>query len=75
EVLSLLFDSGVDVNTPHDNDLTLLMWAAAYGRADTVRFLLARGAKPEARDNRGQTAREMAIAGGHLATAQLLQPR
>ena len=55
--------------------LTLLMWAAAYGRADTVRFLLARGAKPEARDNRGQTAREMAIAGGHLATAQLLQPR
>jgi hypothetical protein len=70
-----LLDAGVGVNSRYDNELTVLMWAAGYGKDETVRFLLAHGAATDARDNRGQTALDMALAGGHQATAELLRAR
>jgi hypothetical protein len=49
-----------------------LMYAAGYGRADAVRFLLARGANPNAHTREGQAALHWTTYGPHLATAELL---
>jgi len=72
-VLGLLLDRGVDVNQRYDNDLTALMWAAAYGRDATVKLLLERGADVSAHDNRGKTAADMAAEGAHRGTLELLR--
>ena len=72
EVLRMLLDAGVPVNRRYDNDLTALMWAAAYGRDEAVKLLLARGADGAARDNRGKSAADMAGEGAHRATLELL---
>ncbi len=39
--LAELLRSGAAVNAPQENELTLLMWAAAYGHEGNVRLLLA----------------------------------
>jgi ankyrin repeat protein len=36
--------------------LTALMWAVGYDHPDTIKLLLARGADPALRDNRGMSA-------------------
>jgi ankyrin repeat protein len=61
KVVSRLLDAGVDVNRLYKNDLTALMWAAGYDRAETVQLLLARGADPALKDNRGMTAKDIAV--------------
>ena len=68
-----LVKAGVQVNARLDNDLTLLMWAAAYGHEVTVRLLLDQGAERKDRDARGKTAADMAREGNHLALAKLLE--
>jgi len=49
------------------------MWAAAYGKIDTVRLLLARGADAAARDDRGKTALAIAVEEKQEAVAELLR--
>jgi len=71
-VVRQLLDAGVDVNTVYANGLTALMWAAGYDKVDTVRLLLSRGARPELRDNRGLSAREIADQAGAKTVAGLL---
>ena len=63
------------VNQRYDNDLTALMWAAAYGHDAVVKLLLERGADVSARDNRGKQAADMAAEGGHRATLELLKSK
>ena len=70
--LQELVKAKTDVNAKLENDLTLLMWAAAYGQEEAVRYLLAQGAEREAKDNRGKTAEMMARDANHLALVQLL---
>ena len=70
--IQALADAGVQLDERLENDLTLLMWAAAYGHEATVRLLLAHGAERKARDARGKTAADMAREGNHLALASLL---
>ena len=53
--------------------LTALMWAAGYGRTETVQALLAAGAKPELKDDRGKTALDIAREGNFPETAKLLE--
>ena len=48
------------------------MWAAGQGHADAVQLLLTKGARADLRDDRGQTALDMARSGGHAAAAALL---
>jgi ankyrin repeat protein len=49
------------------------MWAAGYGRTETVKALLEAGAKSDFKDNRGKTALDIAREQRHAETAQLLE--
>lgn len=71
--LAELLRAGTPVNARLDNDLSLLMWAAAYGHESTARFLLEQGADRTLKDQRGKTAAAMAHEGNHLLVAKLLE--
>jgi ankyrin repeat protein len=48
------------------------MWAAGQGKLDATRLLLARGARPDLRDDRGLTAADIARQAGQGAVAAAL---
>jgi ankyrin repeat protein len=50
KVVAALLAKGADIESRDKEDKTPLMLAAQYGRATTVKLLLDRGAKPDARD-------------------------
>src|SRR6185295_11834530 len=58
-VMELLVASGADVNARDETQGTLLMHFARRGNAGAVRWLLAHGADPSARNKRGQTAADI----------------
>jgi ankyrin repeat protein len=72
DCLGELLRAGTPVNGRLENELTLLMWAAAYGHEAAVNLLLAQGAERGLKDNRGKTAADMAREGNHLNVARLL---
>jgi ankyrin repeat protein len=49
------------------------MWAAGGGKAETVKVLLAAGARTGIKDDRGLTALDMAREGKHLEVIALLE--
>lgn len=63
-----------DVNAPGDNQITPLMAAAARGRTELVRTLLACGAQPASRDAQNRLALHYAVAAGDAASVDLLLP-
>jgi len=63
----------VSADAVYHNDLTALMWAAGYGRTDTVRLLLTAGARADRRDERGKTALDIAREQGKTETVRLLE--
>lgn len=71
--LAELHRLGSPLKDPLENQLTLLMWAAAYGHEATTRFLLELGLDRTLKDNRGKTAADMARDGNHLGLARLLE--
>jgi ankyrin repeat protein len=48
------------------------MWATGYGHVDTIAALLAAGAQPNLKDNRGMTALMIASGEGHAAAVTKL---
>ena len=73
-IVGELLDAGVDVNRRYGHGLTALMWAAGHDASEgsedvdaTLNLLLARGADRDAKDDRGQTAADIA---GHLGHAR-----
>jgi hypothetical protein len=58
EVVRMLCDSGVDVNTRGPDGVTALHRACAVGVADTVAFLVAKGANVAAVDDAGKGCRQ-----------------
>ena len=62
----------LSANTRYANDLTALMWAAGYGRTQTVTALLAAGADTMLKDNRGKTAEVIAAENGQGEVAKVL---
>jgi ankyrin repeat protein len=73
ECMQALLAAGVTVNARLHNDLTLLMWAAPYGQVAMVNYLLEQGADKNAKDNRGQTALDLAREAKQDAVVPLLQ--
>ena len=67
KMVTRILDSGrIDVNQTTSTKETALMWAAQEGHFDVVQLLLARGARPDMRDERGRVASDMARRQGHL---------
>ncbi|KAJ5923536.1 hypothetical protein N7454_008781 [Penicillium verhagenii] len=59
-MISLLLDSGAEVNAKNKNGRTALMEACLWGRLESVKILLSRGADRSLRDNRNQRAQDLA---------------
>jgi len=75
EIVKMLLARGVDPNAVYHNDLTALMWAAGFGKTATVKVLLDAGARADLKDNRGQTAADMAREGKYDDTVKLLEAK
>ena len=85
EAIKVCLEAGVDINAVDGRGQTALYGAALQGYDEVVKFLLAHGAKPDIKDQRGFTALDAAEgkAGGfgfgggsanpHPSTATLLQ--
>ncbi len=62
EAIQICLDKGVDINAATDKTLnTALHAAAGQGTDDIVQFLADHGAKLELKDNKGRTARDVAL--------------
>jgi ankyrin repeat protein len=72
DCLNALLLAGVQVNARLENDLTLLMWAAAYGHDANVHLLLTQGADRAMKDARGKTATDLARDGNHGGIVTML---
>jgi ankyrin repeat protein len=68
-----LLTQGANANVRTDEDQTVLMWAAAYGRTALVQALMEWGADLHQRDRRGQTALMKAVQHGHRDVVQALK--
>ena len=74
-----LIEAGVTVNRTYGHGLTALMWAAGYADGagtddirEVIALLLTHGASPDARDDRGKSAVEIARDLGHREIADYL---
>ena len=79
EVKALL-KKGADVNATtnesayyYPGNSTALMFAAAEGRAETVKVLLSNGAQVRAKNKAGETALLLATRSGHKDVARILR--
>jgi ankyrin repeat protein len=73
EIVALLLDHGVDVNSTQADDFTPLHEAAQNGLPDVTQWLLDRGAAVNARLSSGQTPLALALAAGHDEVAEQLR--
>jgi ankyrin repeat protein len=68
-----LLDAGADIEARTAfSDMTLLLWAAAFGNIETVKLLIERGASIDAKDNNGWTALMRAKIHGNEETVKVL---
>jgi ankyrin repeat protein len=79
-IVALLIAAGVDVNRRYSHDLTALMWAAGHDASAgvddveaTLKVLIDHGAALDLKDDRGETAAEIARALGHERAAKVLE--
>lgn len=61
-----LLNAGADINARTNNGATPLMLAAQNAKLRLVKFLIARGADPSLKDNKGKTAYDYALAADPL---------
>ncbi|MFM7506359.1 MAG: ankyrin repeat domain-containing protein [Rubrivivax sp.] len=72
DVVRWLLDQGVPIDAPAPNRSTPLMMAARYGASESVELLLARGADPRPRNDRGMDASDFARGAGRDGMAERL---
>lgn len=70
-ILEALLKAGLDLEQRQSHQ-TPLMAAALAGQSETLVWLLARGADPEAQDEQGRSGLALALAAGRLETAREL---
>jgi uncharacterized protein len=73
DIVRLLVERGAALDAPSPNATTPLMMAAQYGSEASVQLLLARGADPSLRNERGLGAADFARLAGREQLAQRLQ--
>jgi len=73
KLLSLLLERGARLEAPSTNGTTPLMMAAGYGAMDGADLLIARGADPRRRNERGLSAVDFALRAGREALARRLE--
>jgi ankyrin repeat protein len=80
QVVAKLIEAGVDVNARYRADLTALMWAAGHADTtpaarvvETIKWLLAHGAKLDLTDDRGRDALMIASSLNHVDAARTLR--
>jgi uncharacterized protein len=69
KIVTLLLERGAIVDAESPDRSTPLMLAARYGKEESVKLLLARGADPKRRNDRGMTAADFARGGGRESLA------
>ena len=72
KIVALLLERGAVVDAEAPNRSTPLMMAAGYGKEESVRLLLARGADPKRTNDRNLTAAELARRSGRDWLAALI---
>jgi hypothetical protein len=72
QVILLLLEAGADVNATQAGGFAPLHQAASAGKRELVEMLLANGARPEARCDRGKLPADYAREKGHAGVAELL---
>jgi ankyrin repeat protein len=72
KIMDMLIKNGFDPNYRDENGWTPLHCAAEFARDDAIRYLLARGARINARTTMGQGAYHIALEEGNEETAALL---
>jgi ankyrin repeat protein len=72
-VVKLLLDRGAAIDAPSPNGTTALMMAAQYGVEASVELLLARGADPRVRNEKGLSAADFARLARRDALASRLE--
>jgi ankyrin repeat protein len=75
KLVALLLDRGAPIDALSPNRTTPLMMAAGYGAEGSVDLLLARGADPRRRNDRGLDAAAFARQAGREFVMQRLEPR
>lgn len=69
DMLKLLLENGADANLRDSDGFTPLMWAARRNDAASAALLIEKGADPQIKNNRGQTA--MDVAGHNLPNKEI----
>ena len=72
KIVALLLERGAVVDAEAPNRNTPLMMAARYGKEDSVKLLLARGADPRRTNDRNMNAPDFARGGGRESLAETL---
>ena len=72
EIVKVLMDNGVDVNTKDDYGFTPISYAALKGHDGIVDLLIENGAIVDVRNNWGGTALAQAVYFGHIEIAKTL---
>ena len=72
EAAALLLDHGADINARSTNGSSVLMMAVYEGHEPLVQQLLARGADPRVKNDRGEGALEWAFRFKHLGIARMV---
>ena len=75
DILALLLEHGVYVDSRNAYGQTPLSWAAVHGRVDVGQYLLDRGADINARNNNPATPLSWAVSYGHVGFVRMLLER
>ena len=75
QIVYMLLDAGIDINSQSSPDATALQLASTYGRRNLAQVLLEKGANPFLRRTLGFSALELAKHCGYVEIAELISQK